>query len=68
MRSRAISAGILALGLTATAPTLAADTLSDLPGSWQGELAPIPEADVSGAERLMQEAIAEARGAIPWYR
>jgi tetratricopeptide (TPR) repeat protein len=38
-----------------------ADTLSDLPIRWQDRLAPIAQADLSGAERLMREAVAEAR-------
>lgn len=46
----------------AAAPSLSlADALSELPAPWQGELIPIDEADISGAERLMQEAVTEAR-------
>jgi tetratricopeptide (TPR) repeat protein len=37
------------------------DLLSEPPAHWRNTLVPVAEVDVSGAERLMQEAIAEAR-------
>lgn len=57
-------AGLLGVCLVGAAPLVPADTLSELPGKWQGELIPIEDADVSGAERLMQEAVAESRQEI----
>jgi tetratricopeptide (TPR) repeat protein len=42
----------------------AADLLADLPAPWHDRLAAIADADVSGAEPLMQQAIAAARGEI----
>jgi tetratricopeptide (TPR) repeat protein len=41
-----------------------ADDLSDPPERWQGALVPVEDVDVSGAERLMQKAIAEARAEV----
>jgi tetratricopeptide (TPR) repeat protein len=38
-----------------------ADDLSRLPPRWQGELAPLAEIDISGAEPLMRQAVTEAR-------
>jgi len=52
---------VLALCLTAWLPQSLADALSELPARWQSKLTPIEEADISGAERLMQEAVTEAR-------
>lgn len=46
-----------------SAPALA-DALSELPSRWQAELDPVAEADISGAERLMQEAMTESRQEI----
>ena len=42
----------------------AGDLLSDLPAAWNDRLAPVADADVSGAEPLMQQAIAAARAEI----
>jgi tetratricopeptide (TPR) repeat protein len=42
----------------------AADRLADLPAPWRDRLAPVVDADVSGAEPLMQQAIAAARAEI----
>jgi len=64
MKSKPLGTGFLALGLIAASATLSADTVSVLPAKWQTELSPIPEVDVSGAERLMQEAIVESRQEI----
>ena len=41
-----------------------ADSLSDLPTSWQGRLLPVIDSDISGAEPLMRTAIQEARAEI----
>jgi tetratricopeptide (TPR) repeat protein len=41
-----------------------ADVLSELPKRWQEILVPVQEVDISGAERLMQQAIAEARAEV----
>jgi tetratricopeptide (TPR) repeat protein len=41
-----------------------ADALSEPPERWQGTLTPVQEVDISGAERLMQQAIAEARAEV----
>lgn len=41
-----------------------ADALSTLPQAWSGRLEPVAEADISGAEPLMQQALREARGAV----
>ncbi len=41
-----------------------ADALSEPPEPWQGTLVPVAEVDISGAERLMRQAIAEARAEI----
>jgi tetratricopeptide (TPR) repeat protein len=41
-----------------------ADALSELPPRWAGQLQPIPEADISGAEPQMRAAITEARAAV----
>jgi tetratricopeptide (TPR) repeat protein len=38
-----------------------ADALSEPPERWRDTLVPVAEVDISGAERLMQQAIAEAR-------
>jgi len=54
----------LPLWIWALPGTSGADALSQLPARWQGALIPIAEADVSGAERLMQEALTEARRAV----
>jgi tetratricopeptide (TPR) repeat protein len=42
-------------------PPLAADALAELPGPWVDQLRAVPEADISGAERVGREAIAETR-------
>jgi len=41
-----------------------ADALSDPPERWKETLVPVEEVDISGAERLMQEAIPEARAEV----
>jgi len=41
-----------------------ADALSELPEPWVGMLQPVTEADISGAEPLMQQALREAREAV----
>jgi len=51
----------LGLWLAAWPLLCAGDALSELPPQWRAELVPIEEADISGAERLMQEAVAESR-------
>jgi len=56
------SALVLLLGALSV-PALA-DALSELPSRWQAELTPVAEADISGAERLMQEAMTESRQEI----
>lgn len=53
---------LLLLLLVAIAPTAASpDNVSRLPPPWQAELIPLAATDVSGAEALMQQAIAAAR-------
>jgi tetratricopeptide (TPR) repeat protein len=52
---------LLLLFLISVPPALAADSVSTPPPSWQDELSPVADADVSGAEPLMQQAIAAAR-------
>jgi len=52
---------VLGLLLAIAARLCAADALSELPEQWRSELVPIEEADVSGAERLMQQAMTESR-------
>jgi tetratricopeptide (TPR) repeat protein len=52
---------VLALWLAAAPLPLRADAPAELPPQWRGRLIAIPEADVSGAEPLMQQAIGEAR-------
>lgn len=54
----------LALWLGAGPLPTWADALSELPAQWQGRLFPIEDADISGAERLMREAIPEVRRAV----
>ena len=56
-----ILGAFLGIALAVAPPMTAADTLSELPPQWRAELVPIEEADISGAERLMQEAISESR-------
>jgi tetratricopeptide (TPR) repeat protein len=58
-----IRAVALALCVGAGPLPLWADSLSELPAQWQGRLVPVEDADISGAERLMREAITEARQA-----
>ncbi|NEX18242.1 MAG: hypothetical protein C1943_16940 [Halochromatium sp.] len=41
-----------------------ADALSELPERWVERLQPVTEADISGAEPLMQQALREAREAV----
>ncbi|TVQ84391.1 MAG: tetratricopeptide repeat protein [Chromatiaceae bacterium] len=41
-----------------------ADSLAQLPETWQTALVPIPEVDISGAEPLMQEALRQARAEV----
>jgi len=50
--------GILILSLSLG---VAADSLAQLPSAWTGTLAPVPEADISGAERVAQESITATR-------
>jgi tetratricopeptide (TPR) repeat protein len=61
MMKNLIATTILGLLLATWPPISRADALSDLPEQWRTELVPIEEADISGAERLMQEAVTEAR-------
>lgn len=64
MSANRMTAAIAAALLLAWAGAGRADALSDLPARWQPELAPVAEADVSGAEALMQQAIASARAEV----
>lgn len=64
MRRYLILSTLIGLGLTTWSPFSLADALSELPERWRTELVPIEEADVSGAERLMQQAVAESRQGI----
>jgi tetratricopeptide (TPR) repeat protein len=61
MRKSGLIIPLLGLLLTAWSSVSIADPLSELPPQWQQELIPIEEADISGAERLMQESVAESR-------
>ncbi|MEA3274295.1 MAG: tetratricopeptide repeat protein [Pseudomonadota bacterium] len=54
----------LVLWLATGSVQVQADALSEPPERWQGTLVPVAEVDISGAERLMQQAIAEARAEI----
>jgi tetratricopeptide (TPR) repeat protein len=40
------------------------DAVAELPARWRDELLPVSEADISGAEPLMQQAITSARDAL----
>jgi tetratricopeptide (TPR) repeat protein len=53
-----------ALGLLLIGTQVAADALSELPPPWQDRLLPVAETDLGGAERLMQEAVPEARAEV----
>jgi len=55
---------VLALLSAAALARAQADALSAPPERWQETLARVEEVDISGAERLMQQAIAEARAEI----
>jgi tetratricopeptide (TPR) repeat protein len=46
------------------APTNRPDPVASLPAPWDRRLVPIPEADISGAEPAIRQAIAEGRAAI----
>lgn len=61
MKRRHLAAVAVAISLALAHAPAPADTLSDLPAPWVGRLAPIEQSDVSGAERLVRAAIAEAR-------
>jgi tetratricopeptide (TPR) repeat protein len=61
MKRRCLAAVAVAISLALAHAPAPADALSDLPAPWVGRLAPIEQSDVSGAERLVREAIAEAR-------
>jgi len=61
---RALLASTLAVALGCCWPGVRADTVSDLPPRWQSELLPVADADISGAEPLMQQAIADARAEL----
>jgi len=54
----------LLLWLATGSAQLQADALSEPPEHWQGTLIPVAEVDISGAERLMQQAITETRAEI----
>jgi len=54
----------LLLWLATGSVQVQADALSEPAEHWQGTLVPVAEVDISGAERLMQQAIAEARAEI----
>ncbi len=62
-------AGSAALALMMLSSTLSseaalADALAELPEPWSEQLLPVDEADISGAEPLMQQALREARDDI----
>lgn len=61
MKTRSFHWSGLVLGLAVAHSPAWADALSDLPAQWRGRLAPIEQSDVSGAERLVRQAIGEAR-------
>jgi tetratricopeptide (TPR) repeat protein len=54
----------LVLWLATGSIQVQADALSEPPEHWRGTLVPVAEVDISGAERLMQQAITEARAEI----
>lgn len=56
-------ATLLIVSLLCAGP-VSADALSDLPAAWLERLQPVAEADLSGAEPAMREAIAEARAEV----
>jgi len=63
--SRNVSLRAASILWLATGPvSVWADALSEPPERWQDILVPVAEVDISGAERLMQQAIAEARAEI----
>ncbi|KAA6184837.1 tetratricopeptide repeat protein [Thiohalocapsa marina] len=56
---------LILLPLLACVPgVLLADALSALSPRWQGQLVPVPETDVSGAEPLMQQGLSAARAEV----
>lgn len=64
MKPNLVVEGGLALWLALASLPALADALSEPPKPWQGTLVPVVEVDISGAERLMQQAVAEARAEV----
>jgi tetratricopeptide (TPR) repeat protein len=57
-RLLALLYGVLLFSLPLRLP---ADALAQLPAAWAERLKPVPEADISGTERVAQESISETR-------
>jgi len=64
MSSRFSLRAALIASLAIASAQVLADALSEPPERWKGTLVPVEEVDISGAERLMQEAIPEARAEV----
>jgi tetratricopeptide (TPR) repeat protein len=57
----ALLCGVLLFSLPLRLP---ADALAQLPAAWADRLKPVPEADISGTERVAQESISETRARL----
>jgi tetratricopeptide (TPR) repeat protein len=55
---------LAALVLLAAPVALPADALSELPAPWQQRLQAVPEADISGVERIGQDSITQTRARL----
>jgi len=64
MHTSPVASACLAFALMVAIHPATGDTLSELPERWLDRLAPVAETDLSGAERLMQEAVPEARAQV----
>jgi len=64
LRSSTLRTFTLALTCCLAVATAQADLVADPPAAFGIELKPIPEADISGAEPLMQQALAAARAEL----
>jgi tetratricopeptide (TPR) repeat protein len=67
MKSKPISRYVFAILLAVAfggEGRLRADLVSDPPGPWRATLVPVADADISGAEPLMQQAIRTARSEV----
>ena len=55
---------LAALVLLAVPAALPADAVSELPARWQQRLGTVPEADISGVERVGQDSITQTRARL----